>query len=213
MYMEAPKQRVRRKESRPDEILACADKLFLEKGFEETSFSDIAKEGKMARSTIYLYFKDKNEILKAILHRSFISHKSIIQHESLYASKTVGELFNNAVIGIEKFFDEPIFIRRYQMLFNLAIKHPYIAKMMNEESILPTKNLWNQHCARLNVSQKATDYFFSSLYSIFLMACLSGNIFGDENPLIDFKDFSKIYRESILHAEIFNIDKELSKNE
>ncbi len=211
--MAEQKQRVRRKESRADEILACADKLFLENGFEETTFSDIAKEGKMARSTIYLYFKDKNEILKAILHRSFVSHMPIIQHESLYESKTVGELFNNAVIGIEKFFDEPRFIHRYQMLFNLAIKHPYIAKMMNEESILPTKNLWNQHCARLNVSQKMTDYFFSSLYSIFLMACLSGNIFGEENPLLEFKDFSKIYREGILQLEVLQKNKCNKKGE
>ena len=44
--MAEQKQRVRRKESRADEILACADKLFLENGFEETTFSDIAKEGK-----------------------------------------------------------------------------------------------------------------------------------------------------------------------
>ena len=61
MNMAEQKQRVRRKESRAEEILACADKLFLENGYEETTFSDIAKEGKMARSTIYLYFKDKNE--------------------------------------------------------------------------------------------------------------------------------------------------------
>jgi hypothetical protein len=131
----------------------------------------------------------------------------IIQHESLYESKTVGELFNNAVIGIEKFFDEPQFIRRYQMLFNLAIKNPNIAKLMNEESILPTKDLWNKHCARLHVSQKMTDYFFSSLYSIFLMACLSGNIFGEQNPLLEFKDFSKIYREGILKLELLQSHK------
>jgi hypothetical protein len=34
------------------------------------------------------------------------------------------------------------------------------------------------------------------------MACLSGNIFGEDNPLLDFKDFSKIYREGILQLEL-----------
>ncbi len=209
------KTKIRRKESRADEIATCADKLFLEKGFEETTFSDIAKEGKMARSTIYLYFKDKNEILRAILHKSFQSHLPIIQHESLYQSKTVADLFNNAVIGIEKFFDEPVFIRRYQMLFYLAIKYPYIAKMMNEESILPTKRLWNIHCQRIKVNDKIRDYFFSSLYSIFLTACLSDSIFGKEdNPLIGFKEFSKHYRERIKQFEILqmNTQDDLSDN-
>ncbi len=204
--MTESKIRIRRKESRANEIMECADKLFLEKGFDETTFADIAKEGKMARSTIYLYFKDKNEILRAIIHKSFESHLPIMQHQSFYDSKTVGELFNNAVIGIEKFFDEPRFIERYRMLFYLAIKYPHVAKMLNDESLIPTKNIWKIHCNRINVPSKMTDYFFSSLYSIFLTAILSGNIFGEENILIGFKEFSKIYKERIKQLEDYQMD-------
>ena len=71
--------KTRRKESRADEIINCATQLFLKNGFEETTFSDIAKEGGMARSTIYLYFKDKNDILKSIIHSSFENHRSLLE--------------------------------------------------------------------------------------------------------------------------------------
>ena len=58
----------RNKENRPTEIINSALKLFEKKGFEATSFSDIAKDCNIARSTIYLYFSDKNDLIeKAII--------------------------------------------------------------------------------------------------------------------------------------------------
>lgn len=79
--------KTRRKESRADEIINCATQLFLKNGFEETTFSDIAKEGGMARSTIYLYFKDKNDILKSIIHSSFENHRSLLEAPDLEKNK------------------------------------------------------------------------------------------------------------------------------
>ena len=44
-------------------ILDAARVLFLEKGFEKTSIRNIADLIEYSPGTIYLYFKDKNEIL------------------------------------------------------------------------------------------------------------------------------------------------------
>ncbi len=56
-----------RKERDKDEmrlrILNAAQKLFLEKGFEKTSIRNIADKIEYSAGTIYLYFKDKNELL------------------------------------------------------------------------------------------------------------------------------------------------------
>ena len=186
--------KTRRKESRADEIINCATQLFLKNGFEKTTFSDIAKEGGMARSTIYLYFKDKNDILKSIIHFCFENHRSLLEAPDLEKTQTLSELFDEAVIAIEKLFDEKEFIMKYQMIINLAIKHPDIAKIMNEESILPTKKLWAKQCERFNVDKKNVDYFFSTLFSIFLSACVTNFIYGRSNPLIEFKEFSRITR-------------------
>lgn len=70
------KNRIRRKDTRPAEIVMCAMKLFVENGYFETNFQDIANEGHLARSTIYLYFKDKKSILKAALKKKFEENKN-----------------------------------------------------------------------------------------------------------------------------------------
>jgi AcrR family transcriptional regulator len=53
------------------QILNAAQKLFLEQGFEKTSIRNIAEEIEYSAGTIYLYFKDKNEILFALHVEAF----------------------------------------------------------------------------------------------------------------------------------------------
>lgn len=44
-----------------------ADRLFYERGFEATSFADIAKEVGLSRGNFYYHFKTKDEILAAVI--------------------------------------------------------------------------------------------------------------------------------------------------
>ncbi len=44
-------------------ILQAAKKLFVEKGIEQTTIRNIAKEIEYSVGTVYVYFKDKNDIL------------------------------------------------------------------------------------------------------------------------------------------------------
>ena len=53
------------------QILNAARRLFLEQGFEKTSIRNIAEEIEYSAGTIYLYFKDKNEILFALHVEAF----------------------------------------------------------------------------------------------------------------------------------------------
>lgn len=52
----------REKEEMRSKILDAAKALFLEKGFEKTSIRNIADKIEYSPGTIYLYFKDKNEL-------------------------------------------------------------------------------------------------------------------------------------------------------
>lgn len=56
-------------EVRKAEILNIAEKLFLEKGFENTSVNMIVKELNIAKGTVYYYFESKDDIMKAVLKR------------------------------------------------------------------------------------------------------------------------------------------------
>lgn len=52
-----------------DCIISASEKLFFEKGLEKTTMDDIAKEAQYSKATIYVYFKNKNEIVNAITYK------------------------------------------------------------------------------------------------------------------------------------------------
>lgn len=50
------------KKKKKDAIVNSAFDLFIEKGINDTSISDIVKQAGLAKGTFYLYFKDKYEV-------------------------------------------------------------------------------------------------------------------------------------------------------
>ncbi|MGN0021716.1 MULTISPECIES: TetR/AcrR family transcriptional regulator [Sphingobacterium] len=52
-------------------ILEAAKKLFVQEGYEATSIRKIAKEIEFSPTTIYLYYKDKNDIVYALHQEGF----------------------------------------------------------------------------------------------------------------------------------------------
>ncbi len=59
-------------EERKKHILECAKGLFSKKGYHATQISDIIKKAKIARGTIYQYFKNKDDIFITLLEEYFI---------------------------------------------------------------------------------------------------------------------------------------------
>lgn len=55
------------KVSTRERIVAEADELFYRKGFERTSFSDIAEAVNISRGNFYYHFKTKDDILDAVI--------------------------------------------------------------------------------------------------------------------------------------------------
>jgi TetR/AcrR family transcriptional repressor of nem operon len=56
------------KKTTRDHIVEAADRLFYRKGFEQTSFSDIADAVQISRGNFYYHFKSKDEILDAVIN-------------------------------------------------------------------------------------------------------------------------------------------------
>lgn len=59
----------REREARRNLILDAAERLFVEKGYAETSISDIAARADFSRTSVYQYFASKEEIYLRILDR------------------------------------------------------------------------------------------------------------------------------------------------
>ncbi len=87
-----------------ERILNSAHQLFLDRGFEEVSIRNIAEAIEYSPATIYLYFKDKNEIFYALHGEAF---KMFNQHMAGLAH--IAEPFERLIaMGEEylRFFEE-----------------------------------------------------------------------------------------------------------
>lgn len=57
----------RRKEDRPREITDAAFEVFAEKGYSGTRVEEVAKRAGVSKGLLYLYFKTKEELFKAVV--------------------------------------------------------------------------------------------------------------------------------------------------
>src|SRR5215471_15804519 len=55
----------RRAAHRPEEISAAALQVFARRGLHQTTLDDVAKEAGVSKGTIYLYFKNKEDLFIA----------------------------------------------------------------------------------------------------------------------------------------------------
>src|SRR5881296_2607395 len=76
----------RRKDARPDEILAAALEVFSDRGFAATKLEDVARRAGVTKGTIYLYFENKEALFKALVRETIVP--VIEQGEALAKSFT-----------------------------------------------------------------------------------------------------------------------------
>ncbi|HXM38403.1 MAG TPA: TetR/AcrR family transcriptional regulator [Gemmatimonadales bacterium] len=62
----------RRKNARPEEIIAAALEVFADRGFAATKLEDVARRAGVTKGTIYLYFENKEALFKAIVRETIV---------------------------------------------------------------------------------------------------------------------------------------------
>src|SRR4051812_32188046 len=67
-----PKRWERRSEARPAEIVSAALDLFVEKGFAATKMEQIGVRAGVTKGTVYLYFRSKEDLFRAVLEESIV---------------------------------------------------------------------------------------------------------------------------------------------
>lgn len=60
----------REKQLRREEIVMAAEKIFFSKGFDLSTMDDIAEEAELSKGTLYLYFKNKEDLHMAVARNS-----------------------------------------------------------------------------------------------------------------------------------------------
>ncbi|MDH5594353.1 MAG: TetR/AcrR family transcriptional regulator [Gammaproteobacteria bacterium] len=66
-------------EANRQHIVDVADNLFYQKGYNQTSFTDIAEASEIPRGNFYYYFKTKDEILLAVIEHRTGMMKSMLE--------------------------------------------------------------------------------------------------------------------------------------
>lgn len=74
-----------------ERILACAEKLFLERGFDGTNMSDIALSMGINRPTLHYYFRTKDKMFRAVLARIVLSFVPRVYDIVVNSEKPVAE--------------------------------------------------------------------------------------------------------------------------
>ena len=88
----SPPRYQRRKQDRPQEITAAAFAAFAENGYTATKVEDVARRAGVSKGLLYLYFKTKEELFKAVI-RSVVSSRVDELTRALDTSELGAEAF------------------------------------------------------------------------------------------------------------------------
>ncbi len=129
--MDKKTRKTKLRDERRDELIDVAERLFLERGYEETAVSDIVKAMNVAQGTFYYHFKSKTEILEAIVEKTVAELegdlKRIIANSSTDAVTKLKQVFrglfrlNESYRGILEFVHRDSNVLLHHKLTRLAI--------------------------------------------------------------------------------------------
>lgn len=91
---------VKEAEERKNEILDVAEKLFVTKGYDNTSTNDILECVGIARGTLYYHFKSKEDILDAMIERITLQLMGKVKHIAEDKSIPVMERLPKTIIAL-----------------------------------------------------------------------------------------------------------------
>ncbi len=89
----------RRKDARPQELLAAALELFVDRGYAATRLDDVAARAGVSKGTLYLYFTNKEDLFKAVIREHLVpvlgeAEQTIEQYEG-----HSGDLLKEIILG------------------------------------------------------------------------------------------------------------------
>ena len=115
----------REKERRRQQIMVAAKRVFSVSGFNKSTMEDIAREAELSPGTIYLYFKNKDELYASlsvrILQYLSIRLKHVIESTDLQPEKYIDAL-KQAMLDVYD-FDPLIVINLFQLQSSETLKN------------------------------------------------------------------------------------------
>ncbi len=140
--MSVAERKLREKEHLKNLILSGAKKLFLEKGIEKTTIRNIADEIDYSIGTVYVYFKDKDEIFNGLHSQGFQQLRALMLpllrvNDPMERLKAIGHVY------VDFALDNP---DMYELMFSMKAPMAYLEKARMDE--------WNEGQATFEILRK-----------------------------------------------------------
>lgn len=125
----------RRKGARPEEIVTAALEEFVERGFAATRLEDVARRAGVTKGTLYLYFKNKEALFKAVVRQTIVP---VIAQGELTAQSFTGsarELLEQLVREYWRLVYETSLAGIPKLMMAEAANFPQLARFYYEEVV------------------------------------------------------------------------------
>ncbi len=132
----------REKERRRQQIMVAAKRVFSTKGFSKTTMEDIAKEAELSPGTLYLYFKNKDELYASlslrILQYLLIRLEHVVNEKIADPGQRISAL-KEAMFDVYE-FDPMILINMFHLQSSDTLKN-LTNELLDEIKILSRRSL------------------------------------------------------------------------
>ncbi|HEV7813934.1 MAG TPA: TetR/AcrR family transcriptional regulator [Janthinobacterium sp.] len=123
----------RRKEARPQELLAAALELFVERGYAATRLEDVAKRAGVSKGTLYLYFANKEELFKAMVRETIVPGIGEAEQNLAAFAGSSGDLLRQIMLGWWDRYGSTSVAGVTKLMMAESGNFPELAEFYNEE--------------------------------------------------------------------------------
>ena len=147
-----------------DRIFKAAKKLFANKGFLETTISDIASEAQVSRGLIHWYYKNKEELIKEVALTSFPHNviRRVLKQEYSSPKELLEELCRAYINFYSDVQNRKLFLHVLSIkdrITELEKVHQVLSEAVMEEG---AEKLISLGC---DISKDTAEVIFRTLYS------------------------------------------------
>jgi AcrR family transcriptional regulator len=107
-----------KKEKRRQAIIRASLRVFSRKGYEPTALDEVAREARLAKGTLYLYFKDKEDLYFHVMLSLLEGLGSYVQEQVSGSQDPLEKLAAVARAQIDFFAGNPHYFRLFMVAFN-----------------------------------------------------------------------------------------------
>jgi AcrR family transcriptional regulator len=125
----------RRKEDRPQEITEAAFDAFAEKGYAATRVDEVAKRAGVSKGLLYLYFKTKEELFKAVVRSVVIPRLDALIAAVERSDKTSEEFLRGPFLDFAKTVPGSPIAVVIRLLIAEGRKHPDLLAFYHDHVI------------------------------------------------------------------------------